>query len=271
MRRPLTTAIYIPLITLWLMLSLTSCVPTMASRPVAPEFQGQLLSVQSLQPIAGAHIHLDKVLFPTPQSLEISGLAKHSQIIGTTTPSGQFRTNPPHSRKMDILMPAHRLTLYRAEAWHPEYRTLVLAAYGSAKLLRSETIDFDVLFMDSEPEVIAPVSTPNGSALNTLRRYFYHHSLLGDCDAHLGSAALDYTNSFRKLHHKLSQSTTENKKQLTYYSEAARQYASHLWAATEASCSQSNNPEKTAVFDSVFDELGRWPNKTSTPKTIKKL
>ncbi|AFU97415.1 hypothetical protein M5M_00910 [Simiduia agarivorans SA1 = DSM 21679] len=186
-------------------------------------------------------------------------MGTEAEIIGQTDRTGKFQTSPPTLTSPILLMPGHALTLYRAETWHPEHGTLLLAAYGTKNMRTSEMASMGTLFLDSEPNSIAPPSTPEGIPHHELQNYLYPHHLLGECDQQLSQAALAYTNSFRKLN-QMPRSTFT-----TEYSQAGKAYASHLWAATYASCPPVKSNHLDRVFERIFAEVGHWPEVVTHP------
>jgi len=178
-----------------LVLPSIACVPTIQEIYHTPTVTGQVIDLESLQPIEGAIIKHEGA----DADFDLEDMIEASKNKIVSDQQGEYRLPATSSVKAVILMPGHAITDYPVRISTTNNSALVFAS--ASMLMRDEEMtSAPLLIMDPDPETIA--NTPPGDYLDykILRTYLYPHSTLGQCDLGIGGDALSALNTARKAY-----------------------------------------------------------------------
>jgi len=222
--------------------SLIACLPTVQRIYHAPVVIGQVIDLNSLDPIEGASIQHEN----PKANLPLDGLIEKTKNNILSDKQGQYHLPSLSSVEAVVLMPGYAITNYPVRISTKDNSALVFAS--ASLFMRDEEITTaPLLILDPAPEVIA--DTPPGDYLNykILRTYLYPHSRLGMCDIGIGGDALTTLNTARKLYwrHKNEQPITLEMLDAAYLN------VQNIWSYFYNSCDFGKN-NSTTRRDNIF-------------------
>lgn len=224
-----------------ILLLLCACVPTVTKVFQAPKVTGQVIDLETLQPLSGVNV------------AHFQSTAK----FVTTNTSGEFVLPSISETEFKMLMAGHALKDNLISIYNQDNQ-ITLIAQSTLNGRAEETVELSTIIFDAEPKTIAPPSKSTYLAYNLLRTYFYPHSLMGSCDRHLSIASLASLNSSRKLA-SFAISHPNNKMRARYKKLAAKSYQRTLaiWQELKSTCKQTNSnyQDIKEVLSSIEEEV----------------
>ncbi len=230
------------LVTLFVLATLSGCVPTITKVYQAPKVTGQVLDLETLRPLVGVNVaHL-----------------QNTEKFVTTDAEGRFVLPSIAQTDLKILMAGHALKTNLVTFYNQDNQ-IELVAKSTLESRVEETINFGIVIFDSQPKKAATPVKLSYQSLGILKTYFSPSNILGRCDNQLAKSALASLNTSRKLAEAASSkiertSSTANK--LRSYTLTSYQRTSELWLALKASCERTTKNYKRidAIFDSIQEE-----------------
>lgn len=178
-----------------LVLTIAACVPSIQRIYHTPVVVGQVIDLETLEPIEGAIVKHEAA--DADHDLEDMIDASKNKIL--TNKQGEYRLPSTSSIDATLLMPGHAITDYPVRISTRNNSALVFAS-ASMLMREEETSGAPLLIMDPDPKTIA--NTPPGDYLDykILRSYLYPHSTLGKCNLGIGGNAISALNTARKAY-----------------------------------------------------------------------
>ncbi len=227
------------LFTFFVLFGLYGCVTTSHKVYLAPKVTGQIVDLQTLEPLQAMHVaHRDNL----------------NQFVITNV-QGEFSLPSISEKDFRVLLAnpeteGHLVLIYNQ---NNQIGLMIPSTKDSAS---EEIFNLKTIVFDSEPKVIAQPSKPSFPYHGELKLLFSSDKALVNCDKILLNTALGALNTSRKLAEKASDKieTTQTKAQrlrsLTFESYQRTQV---LWKYLKKSCQYL--PEQSKRVDKMFSGI----------------
>jgi hypothetical protein len=178
-----------------LVLANAACVPSIQRIYHTPVVVGQVIDLETLEPIEGAIVKHEGA----DADFDLDDMIEASKNKILTNKQGEYILPSTSSVDAILLMPGYAITDYPVRISTRNNSALVFAS-ASMLMRDEETTGAPLLIMDPDPKTIA--NTPPGDYLDykIFHSYLYPHSTLGKCDLGIGGDAISALNTARKVY-----------------------------------------------------------------------